>query len=80
MSRHGRTAPRSPRHAGGTIPESPTRGAFLAVRKKVVRMKVIHSSRPCIVSGSRRTVGPERRRPSELYPLGIEEVTVRGKD
>ena len=44
---------------------------FSAVRKKVIRMKVIHSSRPRIVSGCRRTVGLERRRPSELYPLEI---------
>ena len=39
--------------------------------EKVVRMKVIHSSRPRIISGCRRTVGLERRCPSELYPLGI---------
>ena len=44
---------------------------FSTVRKKVIRMKVIHSSYPRIVNGRRRTVGPERRRPSELYPLGI---------
>jgi hypothetical protein len=44
---------------------------FSAVRKKVVRMKAIHSSRPRIVSGRRRAVGLERRHPSELYPLGI---------
>ena len=44
---------------------------FFQLRKKVVRMMVIHSSRPRIVSGCRRTVRLERRRPSELYPLGI---------
>ena len=54
-----------------TIRVVKARGFFSAVRKKVVRMKVIHSSRPRIVSGCRRTVGLERRCPSELYPLGI---------